>query len=129
MTARAINILLDEGLVTACGRGTFVKPLVLSTATFGFQAFESLSSTATIPQSAFCPSGPRPLLHASTSTLASPSVRSHSIRRLLSVATPVAYHREYLVFDPEQPVVEAEMGITSLQGLFEGRGETTLQAR
>ena len=130
MTARrAINILLDEGLVTASrGRGTFVKPLVLSTATFGFQAFESLfngdytsvrflsvrttAATARIHQHLGIPIGAKVI----------------SIRRLLSQGRdPVAYHREYLVFDPEQPVVEAEMGITSLQGLFEGRGETMLK--
>ena len=43
---RALNILLDEGLATASrGRGTFVKPLVLSTATFGLQALEDLFSS------------------------------------------------------------------------------------
>ena len=51
-----------------------------------------------------------------------------AIRRLLSRdAAPVAYHREYLVFDPTRPIVEAEMGITSLQGLFDGQGETVLK--
>ncbi|MBN1137641.1 MAG: GntR family transcriptional regulator, partial [Anaerolineae bacterium] len=44
MTARrALMALLDDGLVTAArGRGTFVKPLVLGTATFGLEAFEEL---------------------------------------------------------------------------------------
>ena len=130
MTARrAINILLDEGLVTASrGRGTFVKPLVLSTATFGFQALEDLFNGE----------------HTSVRFLsvrtiaATPRIHQHlgvpvgakviSIRRLLSrEQEPVAYQREYLVFDPERPVVEAEMGITSLQGLFDGRGETVLK--
>ena len=51
-----------------------------------------------------------------------------SIRRLLSrEGRPVAYHREYLVFDPLRPVVEAEMGITNLQGLFDGTGQTVLK--
>ncbi|MGE5601990.1 MAG: UTRA domain-containing protein, partial [Nitrososphaerales archaeon] len=51
-----------------------------------------------------------------------------TIRRLLSVGgEPVAYHREYLVFDPARPIVEAEMGITTLQGLFDGRGQTVLK--
>ena len=137
MTARrAIKILLDEELVTASrGRGTFVKPLVLSTATFGFQALEDLfngehtsvrflsvrtiAATLRIHQHLGIPVGAKVI----------------SIRRLLSREVdsvsrerdPVAYHREYLVFDPEQPVVEAEMGITSLQGLFDGRGETVLK--
>ena len=130
MTARrAINILLDEGLVTASrGRGTFVKPLVLSTASFGFGALEDLfngehtsvrflsvrtmAATARIHHHLGVPIGAKVI----------------SIRRLLSRdRDPVAYHREYLMFDPERPVVEAEMGITSLQGLFDGRGETVLK--
>ena len=31
------------------------------------------------------------------------------------------------MFDPARPIVEAEMGITSLQGLFDGRGQTVLK--
>jgi GntR family transcriptional regulator len=51
-----------------------------------------------------------------------------SIRRLLlRNDSAVAYHREYLVFDPRRPVVEAEMGITSLQGLFDGKGTSVLK--
>lgn len=130
MTARrALTILLDEGLVTAArGRGTFVKPLVLGTATFGLQALEELFN------------GERTAVRfLSVRTMAATQRISDklgvpvddkviSIRRLLSHdGQPVAFHREYLLFDPTRPVVEAEMGITSLQGLFDGRGETVLK--
>jgi DNA-binding GntR family transcriptional regulator len=130
MTARrALTILLDEGLVTAArGRGTFVKPLVLSTATFGLDALEELFSrehtsvrflsVKTMPATA----------HISGKLGIPPDEKVIYIRRLLlRGGDPVAYHREYLIFDPERPVVEAEMGITSLQGLFHGRGETMLK--
>lgn len=130
MTARrALTILLDEGLVTAArGRGTFVKPLVLTTAMFGLDALEELFngewtsvrflSVKTIPAT--------PRISRRLGTPIGGKVIS--IRRLLSRdGQPVAYHREYLVFDPSRPVVEAEMGITSLQGLFQGKGETVLK--
>jgi GntR family transcriptional regulator len=50
------------------------------------------------------------------------------IRRLLTIENqPSFYHREYLVYDPTHPVVESEMEVTSLQGLFSGMGETMLK--
>lgn len=145
MTARrALTILLDEGLVTATrGRGTFVKPLVLGAATFGLQALEELFngertsvrflSVRTIPatprisQKLGIPiDGPLANGPLANGPLANGKVIA--IRRLLSRdAAPVAFHREYLVFDPTRPIVEAEMGITSLQGLFDGQGETVLK--
>lgn len=126
---RALNILLDEGLVTGeRGRGTFVKPLVLGTASFGLQALEDLFNDERTAVR---------FLSVRT-TRATPRIQAHlcvpvgdkviSIRRLLlRDAEPTALHREYLLFDPMQPIVEAEMGITSLQGLFDGRGETVLK--
>ena len=43
------------------------------------------------------------------------------IRRLiLSQDKPIMYHREYLVYDPLRPIVESELEVTSLRGLFEG---------
>ena len=110
------------------GRGTFVKPMVLGAATFGLKAFEDLfvAENTTVR-------------FLSVRTIAATSRISRalgvpvdnkviSIRRLLSQSgVPVAYHREYLIFDPSRPIVEAEMGLTSLQGLFEGRGETVLK--
>ncbi len=117
MTARrALNILLDEGLVTAArGRGTFVKPLVLGAATFGLHALEELFSgertSVRFLSVRTIPSTPR--IHQRLGVPVDDKVIA--IRRLLSRdSAPVAYHREYLVFDPARPVVEAEMGITSL---------------
>ena len=130
MTARrALNILLDEGLVSATrGRGTFVKPLMFGSATFGLQALEELFN------------GERTSVRflSVKTTVATQRISQKlgvpvdgkviSIRRLLSRdGEPVANHREYLIFDPMRPIVEAEMGITSLQGLFDGRGETVLK--
>ena len=130
MTARrALTILLDEGLVTAArGRGTFVKPLVLGTATFGLHALEELFNGERTSVR-FLSVRTIPATQRISRNLGVPAGgKVISIRRLLlRDGEPVAYHREYLVFDPSRPVVEAEMGITSLQGLFEGKGETVLK--
>jgi len=130
MTARrALTILLDEGLVTAArGRGTFVKPLVLGTATFGLHALEELFNGERTSVR-FLSVKTVPATQRISRKLGVPiDGKVISIRRLLlREGEPVAYHREYLVFDPSRPVVEAEMGITSLQGLFEGKGETVLK--
>jgi DNA-binding GntR family transcriptional regulator len=50
------------------------------------------------------------------------------IRRLLTVnGDPAFYHREYLIYDPMRPIVEAEMEVTALQGLFDGTGSAMLK--
>ncbi len=126
---RAINALLDEGLVTAArGRGTFVKPMVLGTATFGLQALEDLFSAedTTVRFLSVKTISATPRISRALSVPVDDKVIS--IRRLLTrQGTPIAFHREYLIFDPARPIVEAEMGITTLQGLFEGLGQSVLK--
>ena len=130
MTARRVlTLLLDEGLVTAeRGRGTFVKPLMLSTATFGLGALEELfnseRTSVRFLQVKTIPNTPR-----ISQKLGIPlDQKVISMRRLLlRDGVPLAYHREFLVLDPLRPIVEAEMGITTLQGLFDGTGETELK--
>jgi GntR family transcriptional regulator len=54
--------------------------------------------------------------------------RTILIRRVLfRDGDPILYHKEQLIYDPLRPIVEAELGITSLHGLFVGGGETTLK--
>jgi GntR family transcriptional regulator len=130
MTARrALMMLMDDGLVTAeRGRGTFVKPLVLGTATFGLGAFEALfSGQRTLVR--FLAVRTMPATPRISRRLAVPvGDKVLSIRRLLlRGGEPITYHREFLILDPLRPIVEAEMGITNLQGLFDGTGETMLK--
>jgi GntR family transcriptional regulator len=66
----------------------------------------------------------------------SPGERAIHIRRLiLEKDIPAMYHREYLVYDPRRPLVEAQLQITSLEGLLQGesseglrRGNLTIEA-
>ena len=134
---RAINLLLDQGAVsTTRGRGTFVRPLSLATATFDLAPFRNLFDddrvTVRVLEARVIPAGKRT---ADNLVLAvgTPVV---SIRRLLQREDErLFYHRESLVYDPRRPTVEAELGVTALRGLFEGspgtgpkRGELTIHA-
>ncbi|HBY06633.1 MAG TPA: GntR family transcriptional regulator [Chloroflexi bacterium] len=118
---RSINLLADQGVVnTAQGRGTFVKPLELSTANFDLQELQHLflnGSAADIK-----------LLDVRVVSADERAARKLEIvegaptiyiRRLFTQeGQPVFYHRAYLIYDPKRPIVEAEMDVTSLQGLF-----------
>jgi len=118
---RSINLLLDEGVVnTEQGRGTFVRHLELSTAIFDLQELQDLVANGT--------AGDVKLLDVrvvaadeKTARKLDISVGSPAIyiRRLFTQnGEPIFYHRAYLLYDPSRPIVEAEMDVTSLKGLF-----------
>ncbi len=126
---RTINMLAEEGVVsTARGRGTFVKPLELSHAAFDLRDLQELFSD---PRMAVR------LLDARIITAEERTARKLElaigqktiyIRRLLSLDNePALYHREYLVYDPARPIVEAELEVTALRGLFDGAGSAILK--
>ena len=126
---RAINILVDQGVIsTAPGSGTFVKAVDLGTATFHLQELQTLFSDKQTSVK---------LLEARVALADERVARKLAIavgkrviylRRLLCRSgEPTFYHREYLVYDPTRPLVEAEMEVTSLRGLFEGAGGSVLK--
>lgn len=124
---RALNLLADQGVVIAeQGRGTFVKPVAMSAATFQLSQLDYLFRNAVVQ-----------LLEARIVT-ASERVgrklcipegkRTIYIRRLLwNDGEPAFYHREYLVYDPIRPIVEAELEVTALQQLFSGSSGSLLK--
>jgi DNA-binding GntR family transcriptional regulator len=134
---RAMNILVERGLVHAIhGRGTFVKPLDIGRATF---RLEELKEQWTSGQTEVR------LLEASILSAdervarklnIAPGERAIYIRRVvLQGEAPAIYPREYLVYDPRRPVVEAQLQITSLEGLLQGqsgeglrRGDLSIEA-
>lgn len=127
---RAINLLADQGVVhTAQGRGTFVAALELSTAVFDLQELESLFSAEV--------GGTIRLLDVRVVSADERTARKLDlrlgdsaiyIRRLfLQQGQPIFYHRAYLVYDPTRPIVEAEMDVVSLQGLFSNGSNTLLK--
>lgn len=135
---RSINLLSDQGVVsTAQGKGTFVKPLELGTAVFDLYELQALfqdeADTAV------------KLLEVRVVVADERTARKLCIaegdkiiyiRRLLTKDDqPIFYHRAYLIYDPMRPIVEAEMDVTSLRGLFSNavnhslkRGQLTIEA-
>lgn len=127
---RVINILVDQGVVIAeQGRGTFVRPLELGSAVFDLDRLQRLfrgEGRATVK-----------LLEAHITSASERTARKLAIqagertifiRRLIyQGADPMLLHREHVVCDPTRPVVEAELDVTTLYGLFSGGGESTLK--
>lgn len=127
---RAINTLVDQGVVIAeQGRGTFVKPIAMGEATFGLKNLQDLlndteHTTVNILEARIVRADERV-----TRKLEIPlGQRTVYIRRILRTdSLPALYHREYLIYDPTRPIVEAELEVTALQHLFSGAGETILK--
>ncbi len=126
---RTINLLAEEGVVsTAKGRGTFVKALELGRAAFDLRELQGLFND---------PAMAVKLLDARIISADDRMARKLNlqvgenliyIRRLLTVDDePAFYHREYLIYDPARPIVEAEMEVTALRGLFGGTGSAILK--
>ncbi len=135
---RVVNILADQGVVTAeQGRGTFVRPLELSTATFNLDSLRELfqgggQSSVKLLEARITPASER----TARKLAIEPGQRTVFIRRLIYQSDePVLLHREHVLYDPSRPIVEAEMEVTALRGLFSGgagsdlkHGELTIDA-
>jgi DNA-binding GntR family transcriptional regulator len=135
---RAINILVEQGVViTEQGRGTFIKQIQVWEAVFRLDELQHLledtqNSEVKIVELRLVPADAR------TANKMSINIGNHIlyIRRIIySHGKPLLYHREFLVYDPLRPIVESEMEVTSLKGLFKGeqnsalkRGNLTIEA-
>lgn len=127
---RSINLLADQGVVsTAQGRGTFVKAPEVTTAIFHLQELQELFSQGSAHSIKLLDAR---VLSADERTARKLGLQTGEpviyIRRLfMRDQAPVFYHRAYLVFDPTRPIVESEMDVTSLQGLFSNGHNTLLK--
>ncbi|MFH1124589.1 MAG: GntR family transcriptional regulator [Pseudomonadota bacterium] len=127
---RTIKILLDQGVVTTVkGSGTFVQPIALGAGTFRLEELQSLFRGKEETKVK--------LLEVRIVRADEPAARKLAValgeriilirRVLIQKGTPLLYHQEYLIYDPTRPIVEAEMEVTSLYGLFSGAGGTDLK--
>jgi GntR family transcriptional regulator len=120
---RVINLLAEHGVVEAYqGKGTFVKALSIGEATF---RLEELSDHLTGQTDTVVKMLEARVVRAdervARKLALDPGMRVIFIRRLLlSQQVPILYHRDFLLYDPKQPVVEGDLTITSLEGLFRG---------
>ena len=120
---RAINALIDQGVVnTVQGRGTFVSHLRLSKVSFGLDELRALFSESEKTQIKIIEASIKKADDLVAEKLGTdPGSRTIHIGRLiLRDGEPSVYHREFLIYDPRRPVVEAEMNVASLKGLFSG---------
>jgi DNA-binding GntR family transcriptional regulator len=127
---RVVNILADQGVVVAeQGRGTFVKPLELSTATFDLDGLKQLfrnegQSTVKLLEARITLATERTARKLATMI----GDRTVFIRRLIFQSEePMLLHREHVIYDPTRPIIEAEMEVTALRGLFSGGGGPDLK--
>lgn len=126
---RTINLLIDEGVVTtARGRGTFVNALEIGRAVFDLQALQNLfnnpSMTVKLLDVRIVAADERTARKLDIAV----GAKIIYIRRLLTLDDdPALYHREYLIYNPTRPIVEAEMEVTALKGLFDGSGNALLK--
>jgi DNA-binding GntR family transcriptional regulator len=127
---RAINILLTNGLVsTTQGRGTFVKPIELSSIKFGLDELQNIFDKKAGNKVKLLEVR---IVKADTDIAGKLNINLNDriilIRRLIIKDTdPVFYHQEYVIYDPTSPILESEMEVTALYGLFAGSGETNLK--
>ena len=124
---RAVNLLVEQGVVsTAQGKGTFVKPLELGAFSFHLQELQELfrdreRTRVTLREVRIVNADEA----VSEKLEIPPGERVIYISRLLARnQRPLLHHQQYLIYDPYRPIVEAEMDVTSLGGLFTGSGDT-----
>ena len=127
---RAINILVEQGvIITRQGQGTFIKPMQFWAATFSLGQLQNLISDERVIRIK--------ILEASINLAKGRVTHKMAIKRgqrilfirrlILSQDKPIMYHREYLIYDPSRPIVESELEVTSLRGLFEGTGNSFIK--
>ena len=127
---RSINLLSDKGVVIAeQGKGTFVKHLELSSAKFDLQELQDLLSNGEDADvkllDVVVTMANERIANKLKIPLNAPTIY---IRRLFKEnGQPIFYHRAYLVYDPRRPIVEAEMDVTTLKGLFMHNENTLLK--
>ncbi len=126
---RSINLLIDQGLVdTTQGKGTFVKPIALESVNFSLNNFVEILSDDRARVRLLEVNACLASLEAAEQLAIKPDERVISIRRLIYLdQTPVLYHQEQLICDPKRPIVEAEMEVTALKGLFTGDKQSGLK--
>ena len=128
---RSIKILLDQNIVTTIqGSGTYVKPPNLGGVTFSLEEFYAIFRDKERTKVKIVEAL---IVEADETTATTLGIdigdATILIRRILTRdGDPIIYHKEYLIYDPLRPIVEAELEVTSLDGLFVGTGETRLKS-
>ncbi len=135
---RAISILLERGLVsTTQGKGTFVRSLDMGEAIFRLQEMTDLWADDASVEVLLLKARIIPANETVAKMLElAPGARIVYLRRLIKRSgVPLVYQLEHVVYDAHRPLVEAELQVTSLEGLLRSplvvgmpSGRLTIQA-
>lgn len=127
---RAINLLLEQDIVkTIQGRGTFVKGLDLGNLQFDLRELKTLFQDKELNRVKILETR----IVSAQENIArkleiSTGKRVIFLRRLMfRESDPLLYHIEYLKYDPKSPIVEAQMDVTSLTGLFQSSEKSDIK--
>jgi GntR family transcriptional regulator len=118
---RAVTILLDRGLVTTTqGKGTFVRSTDMGEAIFRLQELTDMwasdESTEVLLLEARVIAAAEPVAVHFDLPVATPVVY---LRRLIRrKGIPLIYQVEHVTYDAHRPLVEAQLQVTSLEGLL-----------
>jgi GntR family transcriptional regulator len=127
---RAVNLLIDQGVVrTIQGKGTFVKALNFGSISFNLRQFQDLFKDKKRTKIRFLEAR---IIRADAQVARKIDIqvgqRVIFMRRLIdSDGAPVIYHQESMLYDPKLPIVEGELELTSLHGLFSGGNESSFK--
>lgn len=126
---RAIRILVEQDIAESRqGYGTFVKPLTIANATFDLHGLQNIFTDRRTTVRILGATAVSANERIAQKLNVKQGQRVIFIRRLLLQENrPIMFHREYLILDPTNPTVEAELEVTSLGGLFTGSGKTILK--
>lgn len=126
---RVLNILDEQGIVNGVqGKGTFVNKIQISSACFELGELEKIFE-----------SGENEIRLLNTGIIEAGRERADKLevqedeslvsleRIIFRAGAPLIYHREYLLYDPTRPLVESELEVTSLRGLFTGSGTSEVK--
>lgn len=132
MTARrAMQALLDQGIICAIkGSGTYVKAPDLRGGIFAMEEFYNIFSDEKRTKVKVLEALIKKADPLTAEKLNLPvGARTILIRRLIvRDGEPLIYHEEYLLYDPELKIVETELEVTALHGLFSGENQRILKS-
>lgn len=127
---RAINYLAAQDVIsTHKGKGTFVKSVELEDAAFYLRDLSAVfgkdgETQIKVIEAKFVPASER----ISRKLDIALGEKAIFLGRLLLINNePAFYHRGYLVNIPDQPIVEAELEVTDLKGIFQGSGSSLIK--
>ena len=123
---RSINMLIDQKVVsTIQGSGTYVKGPDLGGVTFTLEEFSNIFKDKERTKVKIIDVQ---IIKADTRAAKNLDLevgeKTIVIKRVLNRnGDPIIYHKEQLICDPRRPIIETEMDVTPLYGLFfKGRG-------